>query len=183
VRWRVPSRDLETIKELIHGCQKKYPMFENPNYQPTPAEAEEHKKYLALLEYAYPAAVLRQRLSQASDRVTGVSREQKLGAETPLDSATSADRQPKGFRGLGQKQSNLSRYFDAVELTQRQRECASLKLEYGLSDRQIAARLGLHHKTVQESFASAKKRLERNENLKRELKKRASHRGTHDESD
>jgi hypothetical protein len=89
----------------------------------------------------------------------------------------------KGFDGLGQKQTDLSQYFDAAELTERQRECASLKWEYGLGVTEIARRLGLgHHSTVQEVLKAVDTKLHRDENFKRALKRRASHRSSNDES-
>ena len=91
---------------------------------------------------------------------------------------------PKRFDGLGQKkQMDLSRYFDAADLTKRQQVCASMKYEYGLSVVEIARRLGVHHSTVQESLDAASKRLERDEKFKQALKRRAAHRGSHNESD
>jgi DNA-directed RNA polymerase specialized sigma24 family protein len=90
---------------------------------------------------------------------------------------------PMGFDGLGQKWMDLSRYFDAADLTERQRECASMRYEYRLSVTQIARRQGLHRKTVQESLHAGNKRLERDEKFKQALKRRAAHRSLHNESD
>jgi DNA-binding NarL/FixJ family response regulator len=91
---------------------------------------------------------------------------------------------PKRFDGLGQKQTDLSQYFDLADLTDRQRECASLKWEFGLPDRQIAERLDIHHKTVQESLNASNKRLQRNnEKFRLALKRRAANSGSRDETD
>lgn len=97
---------------------------------------------------------------------------------TPEPPEATADT-PMGFDGLGQKETDLSHYFDAADLTDRQSECASLSWEYGLGVTEIARRLGLgHHSTVQESLDAAKRRLDRDENFKRALKKAAAHRSS-----
>lgn len=53
---------------------------------------------------------------------------------------------------LPAKQQDLSRYFDGVKLTDRQREILSLRLEHDLHFAHIAKRLGLHRKTVDEHY-------------------------------
>ena len=68
---------------------------------------------------------------------------------------------PKGFEGLNQKPTDLSHYFDSADLTERQRDCSSLKWEYGLSDRVIARRLGISHTTVQEHLIAAESKMKR----------------------
>lgn len=102
--------------------------------------------------------------------------------QTAPEPAKATAKTPKCPDGLGRKKTDLSHYFDAADLTERQRECASLSWEYGLGVTEIARRLGLgHHSTVQESLDGAKRRLERDENFKRALKKAAAHRSS-DES-
>ena len=61
---------------------------------------------------------------------------------------------------LPAKQTDLSRYMDQAQLTDRQRECLSLKLEYGLPVTAIAERLHIHRKTVDEHIDAANKRIE-----------------------
>jgi DNA-binding CsgD family transcriptional regulator len=61
---------------------------------------------------------------------------------------------------LPPKQQNLSRYLDAVKLTDRQRDILSLRYEYGRSIEYIARRLGLHRKTVDEHHQRGLARLE-----------------------
>ena len=73
---------------------------------------------------------------------------------------TKTRRQAKGFEGLGQKKVDLSIYLDAAGLTDRQRDCFSMKLEYELSVAEIARRLGKHHSTVQYHLEAAGKRIE-----------------------
>jgi len=58
-------------------------------------------------------------------------------------------------RALPPKGGAYSNLFDAAKLTDRQREVLSLKYEYGLSVSEIARRLGLHRKTVDEHIARA----------------------------
>ena len=68
---------------------------------------------------------------------------------------------PKGYDGLPQKKTDLSKYIDGARLTERQRDCFSLKYEYRLPEPQIAMRLGLkHHSTVQEHIALAKAKVD-----------------------
>jgi len=51
----------------------------------------------------------------------------------------------------------LSQYFDG--LTDKQRECVSLRFEYGLTVADIARRLNLHRKTVTEHLQAADSRM------------------------
>jgi hypothetical protein len=69
--------------------------------------------------------------------------------------------QPMGLADLPPRQQHLSQYFDNANLTPRQRECASLKWEYGLKDTQIAQRLDRHHSSVQERLSRARIRIDR----------------------
>ena len=61
---------------------------------------------------------------------------------------------------LPAKTTDLSKYLDGAKLTDRQRECFSLKFEYGLRVSEIVIRLGLSRKTVDEHIAAAKRRLD-----------------------
>jgi DNA-binding CsgD family transcriptional regulator len=60
---------------------------------------------------------------------------------------------------LPAKTADLSKYIDGAGLTDRQRECFSLKFEYGLRVSAIVKRLGLSRKTVDEHIAAAKRRI------------------------
>lgn len=60
---------------------------------------------------------------------------------------------------LPAKQIDLSRYMDQAQLTDRQRECLSLKVEYGLPVIAIAERLHIHRKTVDEHIEAANRRI------------------------
>jgi DNA-binding CsgD family transcriptional regulator len=57
------------------------------------------------------------------------------------------------------KKVDLSEYLDQADLTDRQRECISLKFEYGLTVTEIAERLGLTRKTVDEHIEAANRKL------------------------
>jgi len=60
---------------------------------------------------------------------------------------------------LPAKKTDLARYLDEARLTERQRECISLKLEYGLGITAIAERLGISRKTVDEHIEAAERNL------------------------
>lgn len=57
------------------------------------------------------------------------------------------------------KKADLSHYLDGAGLTEKQREVASLKWEYGFSVLRIAKRQRLHRSTVQERLARAQRKL------------------------
>lgn len=68
-------------------------------------------------------------------------------------------RYPKGFEKLPPKRQDSLRFFENANLTERQKQCASLRWEYGLRITDIARRLGLHRKTVQEHLARANAKM------------------------
>jgi predicted DNA-binding protein (UPF0251 family) len=86
---------------------------------------------------------------------------------------------PKGFEGLGPKKTEV--YLVFADLTNKQRECLSLRLEYGLSVTEIAKRLGRSRKTIDESITAAKKRLADDQNYQRKLRSSAARRSSPDE--
>jgi DNA-binding CsgD family transcriptional regulator len=100
-----------------------------------------------------------------------------LGLSAALESEKQKSRKrfPKGFEKLPSKCENLRRYFENANLTERQEQCASLRLEYGRPIADIARRLGLHRTTVQEYLARAEEKISRNDarlrNLARATKK------------
>jgi DNA-binding CsgD family transcriptional regulator len=61
---------------------------------------------------------------------------------------------------LGSKKTDVSKMLNKLGLTSRQYEIASLKIEYGLSGREIARRLGLNLKTVQEHLKAFRKKAD-----------------------
>jgi predicted DNA binding protein len=66
----------------------------------------------------------------------------------------------KNKQELPPKKTDLSKYFNQAGLTDRQRECASLRHEYALTVTAIAERLGLSRKTVDEHLVAAERRIE-----------------------
>jgi DNA-binding CsgD family transcriptional regulator len=91
----------------------------------------------------------------------------KAGFLTPLTKASavmpnprqmvekSAPKTPK----LGQKKQDLSRYLDSADMTERQYECLSLRLEYGMRKSHIARRLGIDRKTLDEHIAAGERKI------------------------
>ena len=65
----------------------------------------------------------------------------------------------RGRKKLLRRRQNLSKYFSRANFTQRQRECISLRLEYGLSKSEIARRLGVHRSVVHEHIKAAERKL------------------------
>jgi DNA-directed RNA polymerase specialized sigma24 family protein len=60
---------------------------------------------------------------------------------------------------LPPKQQDLSEYIEQAQLTERQRECFSLKFEHGCTVKAIAQTLGISRKTVDEHIHAAEKRI------------------------
>lgn len=58
-------------------------------------------------------------------------------------------------RPLGKKSWDYTEYMAKGDLTERQRECYSLRFEYGLSESEIARRLKIHRSTVQQHIGRA----------------------------
>ena len=65
------------------------------------------------------------------------------------------------------KKLDLSAYLTGTRLTERQHECLSLRLEYGLSVNAIARRLGIHRKTVQEHLDRGQENVNHSRNRDR----------------
>jgi len=75
---------------------------------------------------------------------------------------------------LPAKKTDLSRYFDGANLTEIQREVASLALEYSLPVAEIARHLHRDRKTIYEHLAAAKKRMEHSRSFERRAAKRST---------
>jgi DNA-directed RNA polymerase specialized sigma24 family protein len=80
-------------------------------------------------------------------------------ADVPSE-AEALDSQIKPKVRLPTKRRDLSRYLDSARLTERQRDCISLKLEYGLTTTAIAQHLGISRKTVDEHIEAAKRNID-----------------------
>lgn len=127
-------------------------------------------------------AEIEQYFRKASDRAVGEASIEmaKTGRLSPHPVPT-ADA-PKGFDGLGKKKHDYSEFFDTARLTNAQRDCASMKWEYGLEEvTKIAKRLRVHHSTVQEHLAAVAKKLGCNREFERALKQRVAHGGSRDD--
>jgi predicted DNA-binding protein (UPF0251 family) len=62
-------------------------------------------------------------------------------------------------KALGPKLTNLSHHWDSANLTERQRECMSLHYEYSMRKTDVARRLGIDRKTLDEHLAAGASRL------------------------
>ena len=67
---------------------------------------------------------------------------------------------PTDRKQLPAKRMDLSDYLDQARLTDRQRECASLRHEYGFTVTAIADRLGVSRPTVDEHLEAAERKIE-----------------------
>jgi len=82
-------------------------------------------------------------------------------SRVPKKAAPKAQPKPQG-----EKQTDLSHFIDLTErargsgLTEAQRECFSLRFEYGLKVTEIAERLGKHYSTVQQHISAAEIKIE-----------------------
>jgi DNA-binding CsgD family transcriptional regulator len=76
----------------------------------------------------------------------------------------------KGLDGLGNKKTELSGWYADNIFTPRQRDCFSLRYEYGLPLDEIAARLKIRGQTVEEHIEAANRKI-RNAQSKGKLPK------------
>ncbi len=103
---------------------------------------------------------------QREEALNDARRQLRLRSRLPIES-------PQPHHGAGSmpekltKKRDLSREFDQVNLTDRQRECISLWLEYELSVSAIAKKLGLSRKTIDEHLHAAQARFEREKGKQR----------------
>jgi DNA-binding CsgD family transcriptional regulator len=107
--------------------------------------------------------------SQAEERSPASPKERSAG-----DNSRKMSDPTRGAENrLPAKQTDLSRYLEETELTDRQRECFSLKFEYGLTVTAIAERLQIARATVDEHIDAAERRLQLS-SLKEKAKERRS---------
>jgi len=69
---------------------------------------------------------------------------------------------PPAAKPLPRARAYLSDLMDDAKLTERQRECYSLKWEHGLKEADIAPRLGISRQAVYDRLAAGQKRMDRN---------------------
>lgn len=74
----------------------------------------------------------------------------------------------KGFDGLPAKEVDMSGYYACADLTPRQRDCFSLRKEYGLPLAEVAGRLGIDRKTADEHIQNAEKKISLQWNKRRD---------------
>lgn len=69
---------------------------------------------------------------------------------------------PKGMENLGEKKIDLSQYIQdkGYRLTERQRDCFSLRVEYDKSFEEIGARLGIKRQTAEEHYLAAVRKID-----------------------
>jgi hypothetical protein len=103
-------------------------------------------------------------------------------ALTPKDEESPATEPPSPkkpapgvFEGLGKKQRDLSSKLDGYSLTERQRDCISLRLEYGLNQAEIGKRLGITGEGARKLLARADRRI--NNSLANDRKRRGVNKG------
>jgi DNA-binding CsgD family transcriptional regulator len=94
-------------------------------------------------------------------------------SEKNAESSSKIERRRQRSESLPAKSQDCSQYFDAAKLTTRQREVISLRLEYELPVSEIARRLGISRKTVDEHFDAAKRKINQLGSKVRRDKKRA----------
>jgi len=77
-----------------------------------------------------------------------------------IESTDAKQGQVPNLGPLPPKQQNLSSYLGLATLTERQRECFSLRFEYGLATSEIARRLGISRKVVGKYIKAANGKLQ-----------------------
>jgi hypothetical protein len=97
----------------------------------------------------------------------------------------SESKQPKAMRGEGlylvkeklpPKKDDFSELFDYCKLSEKQRNAASLRLEYKLSVSQISKRLGITRPAVDKRLALARKKMNEHGSNLRAKKRKVAHR-------
>ena len=69
------------------------------------------------------------------------------------------------------KVDDFDRYFDEAKLTDKQREAASLRWEYGLPVAEIAAKLNLHRTSVDGRIVGAQRKMNAVSGLQQRMRK------------
>jgi DNA-directed RNA polymerase specialized sigma24 family protein len=103
-----------------------------------------------------------------------VERNTELARSSPEGSALHPTQKPKDPQPkLPPKKNDFSQYLNNGNLTDRQRECFSLKWEYGLPVTKIADRLGISRKTVDEHLAFAQNKINKAQSHNRRVRNEA----------
>jgi hypothetical protein len=102
-----------------------------------------HRETLALNKITARAEAIGAMLTEAAFKLA----EKETPAKTQL----------RGFTGLGQKKQDLSGYF--INLTHRQKDCISLRFEYGLTESEVSRRLCITRATVQEHLRAGARKI------------------------
>ena len=122
-------------------------------------------------ERAVHAAKIRHALEFAAAKDAALSSSEVALAQKQTTSAKPGNIEQ--VEKLPVKKSDMTRYFDAAKLTEKQREVASLAWERGLTVTEIARRIRKHRTTVDESLAAAKKKIDQAESNERSARERA----------
>jgi DNA-binding CsgD family transcriptional regulator len=140
---REPSAN--RTEEVLRGLTSK--MLDPARFKLDRLAGEAH---VSLACAPFPSAGTRDRNSTSQQARTDAGREMNVSSSVPNGEQDE----------LPAKKADLSRYMDQAELTERQRECFSLKFEYGLAVIAIAERLHIHRKTVDEHIEAANRRMQ-----------------------
>jgi DNA-binding CsgD family transcriptional regulator len=154
----VPASNRAHSTQLVAEAQRLEEVFVRTN--PAPALSEEEIAYdesLKQNEYLDAARKAREDVF-ADPRSPEDAKRARLRAEEEV-CAEDAQHSEVSKSVLGKKKQDFSGWFDAAQLTERQRDCVSLKLEYGWPVVRIAHSLGIVRKTVDEHIAAAKKKI------------------------
>lgn len=102
---------------------------------------------------------------RARREVGGAGKPKDAGEPTKLSKSRKSDEQRENYKLAkavpARKKTDLSRYLDSSALTDRQRSCLSLRLEYELSVSAIARSLKISRPTVREHLHAGSRVLER----------------------
>ena len=155
--------EIESASRAMDDPLRRY--RDNPNDNVSERLVEDTKKAINEMRYELGKAkfALQEQERLEKDADIGAQIERLREEIRPTGRERFAQRKPRkthsGFKNLPPQKADFSNYFDAARLTEKQRECASLRWEYALSVSEIARRLGKDRKTVQDLLAATKKKM------------------------
>jgi DNA-binding CsgD family transcriptional regulator len=79
-----------------------------------------------------------------------------------------------GMSSLPRRKRDFSRYLDATDMTEKQRNCASLRWEYELTTSEIARRFEIDRATVRQHIALAQRKINKSQALQKSVRSRAA---------